>query len=151
MSRYIVWVLLCLAGSLASAAVVDSNTSERLLIEAAQIRLPLPGQSTAVVYLRLSNHSSRDRNVSKVKVEGAAVSELHQHVHRDGMMRMRRLDSIAVAAGETLQFKSGSYHIMAFRMIAAGSEQERKDRTYDVIITMADGEKVTAKAQPVTL
>jgi periplasmic copper chaperone A len=144
------WILLCLVSSLASADTMNSKTAE-LSIETAQIRLPLPGQSTAVVYLRFSNHSSRDRSVSEVKVEGAAASELHQHIHRDGMMRMRRLDSIAVPAGTTLMFESGSYHIMAFRMAAADGEHERNGRTYNVTIIMADGEQVTAKAQPITL
>ncbi len=130
--------------------VADSGSAKDLYIENAEIRLPLPGQTTAVVYLALVNTSSQERFVRGVTVETAAASELHQHIHRDGMMRMRRLDRIAVPAGETLMFESGGYHIMAFRM-AVNDVSDSGDATYAVTLLMANGQKISAHASPKTL
>lgn len=140
-----VWgLLLCVSAFAASASAAD------LYIESAEIRLPLPGQTTAVVYLALVNSSPQDRTVSDVRVENAGAAQLHQHIHRDGMMRMRHLESISVAAGETLAFESGSYHIMAFRMTAR-DDKGSHDATYAVTLIMSDGQKVSAQATPTTL
>ncbi|NIB39038.1 copper chaperone PCu(A)C [Pseudomaricurvus alkylphenolicus] len=106
-------------------------TSEMVLAESglsvsnAQLRLPLPGQTTAVVYLQLTNESVRERRLVGVSVAGAKAAELHQHVHADGMMRMRRLQQLNVSAGKQVDFQPGGYHIMAFRMTqppTAGSQ-----------------------------
>lgn len=132
------------------AVFAQSPLASELYIEDAEIRLPLPGQTTAVVYLVLVNDSSKDRVLSHVSVEEAAASELHQHIHRDGMMRMRRLDRIAVPAGKTLTFESGSYHIMAFRMVT-DDEKPSLNATYAVTLVMADGQKISAQARPKTL
>ncbi|MGH1372365.1 MAG: copper chaperone PCu(A)C [Cellvibrionaceae bacterium] len=134
-----------------SAAVfAGPDSATDLYIENAEIRLPLPGQTTAVVYLALVNDSLQDRIVSRVTVEAAAASELHQHLHRDGMMRMRRLDRIAVPAGKTLTFESGSYHIMAFRL-DVDDKAMTADATYAVTLIMANGQEISAQASPIVL
>lgn len=140
-----VWVLL-----FSVSAFTASVSASDLRIDNAEIRLPLPGQTTAVVYLALVNSSPQDLTVSDVRVEGAGAAQLHQHIHRDGMMRMRHLESISVAAGETLTFESGSYHIMAFRM-AARDGKKSQNATYAVTLIMSDGQKVSAQATPTTL
>lgn len=116
-----------------------------LSISEATIRLPLPGQTTAVVYLKLRNHSQAIQTVNAVEVESAGASELHQHIHRDGMMRMRRLETIAVQPESTLSFESGSYHIMAFRLATSTRS------SYRVTLITTDGQRISSQATPVRL
>ncbi|GAB3110327.1 copper chaperone PCu(A)C [Aestuariicella hydrocarbonica] len=115
---------------------------ENVHIEEARIRLPLPGQSTAVVYLTLLNLSSQELVIKGVKVEGAQFAELHQHLHRDGMMQMRAVPQVDVSAGGALEFKPGGYHIMAFRMQPGAAE----DATYQVSLMLTSGLTLTAQA-----
>ncbi len=122
-----------------------------LKLSDARIRLPLPGQTTAVVYMQLHNQSAQQLTIRAVEVEGAGASELHQHIHRDGMMRMRRLEHITVAAGQQLAFESGSYHIMAFRMETLVDSSSPNDHTYTVTLTLDDGQQVSAEATVMTL
>ena len=127
---------------LGGSAIAEESS---LSISEATIRLPLPGQTTAVVYLSLHNHSRVQQIVSAVEVEAAGASELHQHIHRDGMMRMRRLSTVTVPPSSTLSFESGSYHIMAFRL-------ETSDlSSYRVTLITEDGQRISSQAKPVHL
>ncbi|MCV6624756.1 MAG: copper chaperone PCu(A)C [Cellvibrionaceae bacterium] len=73
-----------------------------------------PGQTTGVVYLSLRNTGTNPINLSKVSTPLARSAEFHRHIHRDGMMQMRHLPQITLAAGKTLRFSPGGYHIMLF-------------------------------------
>ena len=47
----------------------------------------------------------------------AAHIEFHEHLHSDGMMRMRPVDGgIVLPAGESVIFKPGGLHIMLFNI-----------------------------------
>ncbi|MBU3069452.1 copper chaperone PCu(A)C [Aestuariicella sp. G3-2] len=146
---------LLIYASLASVAVLAGDGTGKMVddhselsqasvsIGDARIRLPLPGQTTAVVYLTLHNSSSQALTVTEVKVPGSERAELHQHLHENGMMKMRAVESIPVAAGETLEFTPGGYHIMAFEMVAETRQ------LYPVTLVFADGRQVSAGARVV--
>ena len=38
--------------------------------------------------------------------------ELHTHVNEDGVMKMRKVDKIAIPAGQTVALKPGGLHVM---------------------------------------
>jgi len=128
--------------------VVSADT---LRLSDARIRLPLPGQTTAVVYMQLHNHAAQALTIRGVEVEGAGASELHQHIHRDGMMRMRRLEQISVASGQQLAFEPGSYHIMAFRMDSSAKSAAQDDHSYTVTLILDGGQRVSTEAKVMTL
>lgn len=114
----------------------------------ARIRLPLPGQTTAVVYLTLHNASPQNLVVTGVKVPGSDRAELHQHLHENGMMKMRKVEQIPVAAGETLQFAPGGYHIMAFEMETVTSSISAQ-RVYPITLVFKDGRYASVDAKPI--
>tara|TARA_B100000446_G_scaffold62752_1_gene59258 strand:- start:23023 stop:23412 length:390 start_codon:yes stop_codon:yes gene_type:complete len=126
-------------------------SADALRLSDARIRLPLPGQTTAVVYMQLHNQAAQALTIRGVEVEGAGASELHQHVHRDGMMRMRRLEQISVASGQQLAFESGSYHIMAFRMEVSTRLATQDDHSYTVTLILDSGQRVSTEAKVMTL
>lgn len=134
-----------LAGDAAGNIVNDNSelSQASVSIGDARIRLPLPGQTTAVVYLTLHNSSSKALTITEVKIPGSERAELHQHLHENGMMKMRAVEQIPVAAGETLQFAPGGYHIMAFDMVAAAQSH------YPVTLMFADGRQISASARVV--
>ncbi|WP_439135958.1 copper chaperone PCu(A)C [Pseudomaricurvus sp.] len=144
-------VLFCasIQGSSAFADRANSELSQTSVsIGDARIRLPLPGQTTAVVYLTLHNASSQQQLLTGVKVVGSDRAELHKHIHENGMMKMRKVDQIPVVAGDTLSFEPGGYHIMVFDMAVAAPALSAQ-RVYPVTLIFEGGQSVNADAQPV--
>ena len=48
--------------------------------------------------------------------------ELHTHLNDDGIMKMRRVDGIALPHDEAVELKPGGFHIMLFETNAALGE-----------------------------
>jgi copper(I)-binding protein len=94
--------------------------------EDARLRKPLPGQSTAVIYLRVTNHFTSEAKLLSAQLVHTSVSadegvslpepviEVHEHRHVDGMMSMRRVSDLSIAAGRSVAFVPGGYHLMVF-------------------------------------
>ncbi len=110
----------------------------QLEVRDACIRLPLPGQTTAVVYMTVLNSSQQPVAIQAVEVSGASRSELHQHLHQDGMMRMRKVERVEVPAAKSVAFRPGGYHIMAFHL-----QPESAADGHRVTLTLTDGASVS--------
>lgn len=124
---------------LAQAAVSISNAS---------IRLPLPGQTSAVVYLTLHNRTGQELVLAAAEVQGSERAELHQHLHDDGMMRMRKVNRIVVPRGQSVELSPGGYHIMVYELAAVPADATLQ-RTYPVTLIFESGERTTVNAWPV--
>ena len=91
------------------------NSSEGLVISAARVLPPFPGRDIAAGYFEITNHGSvADRLISATSPISGAI-EIHNHIEEDGVMKMRRVDGVEIAPGETIAFKPGSYHLMMFK------------------------------------
>lgn len=75
------------------------------------IRATPPGARTAAAYLYISNKGDNDR-LLEVRSERARSVEIHATQEQSGMMRMSRLDSLAVPADSDLQLGPGGFHLM---------------------------------------
>ena len=56
-----------------------------------------------------------DKLVSVTSPISGAV-EIHNHIEEDGIMKMRQIDGITIKAGETVELKPGSFHLMMFQI-----------------------------------
>ena len=74
-------------------------------------RATVPGQPTGGGFLKLENKGDADRLLSASADVSSSV-ELHTMSMDGDVMRMRRLDAIALPAGKTVEFKPGGLHIM---------------------------------------
>lgn len=91
------------------------NASDGLVISAARVLPPFPGRDIAAGYFEITNHgSTADRLVSATSPISGAI-EIHNHIEEGGVMKMRRVDGVEIAPGETIAFKPGSYHLMMFK------------------------------------
>lgn len=79
------------------------------------LRLPAPGQTTAAAYFDIINKGGADALLSATSSASPRV-ELHTHLHEDGVMKMRQVDSVKILAQQTTQFKSGGLHVMLFEI-----------------------------------
>ena len=96
----------CSQGGQHSAAVDDVSVSGTFA------RATPPGQKVSAVFLVLTNAGSQAHALVGAASTVAGSVELHEHVHKDGMMQMRQVARIDVPAKGKAELKPGGYHIM---------------------------------------
>ena len=74
-------------------------------------RATAPGQPAGGGYLSLSNAGANDRLLS-ASAEVSKAVELHTMTMEGDVMRMRQVEGIDIAAGQTVELKPGGLHIM---------------------------------------
>ncbi len=94
---------------------IGKPVPEVLRIDDAWMRPTLPldagSMSTGAVYLTVLNGPDADTLLS-ASADGAARIEFHESWDDGGMMRMRRLDAIPMAAGAVTRLEPGGMHLM---------------------------------------
>ena len=112
-------------------------------VENPYVREVPPGQITSASFLTIKNASDKEVALIKATSDVAKNVELHEHVHKDGMMQMRQVPKIVIPAnGETI-LKPGGYHIMLIgltRKIKAGD-------MVDINLEFDNGDKTAIKAE----
>lgn len=110
-----------------------------LVVEAGQVRQPLPGRTVTAGYFTLHNYSQMD--VSLIAVNSSAFKrvELHQHSHKDGMMRMEQVEEISIAAGGSIELAPGGLHLMLFEPLVS----LEIGQTVTVLLHFTDGQQLT--------
>jgi copper(I)-binding protein len=88
---------------------------EGIVISSARVLPPFPGRDTAAGYFSITNHSQTDDTLVSVTSPISAAVEIHNHIEEDGVMKMRRVEGITLKAGETIELRPGSYHLMMFK------------------------------------
>lgn len=100
-------------GTISAATAVDTGNVNVIASEA-YFRLMPPGRSVSSAYMLLNNTSKHESVLVSMQSDQAERVELHEHSHSDGMMRMRKLDKLTIAAGESVRLAPGGYHLMLF-------------------------------------
>jgi copper(I)-binding protein len=103
-----------------SACSAPSNSTPNITVSDAKIRRALPGQTTAMGTLTIENSGGADVLLSVASPVSRRI-ELHTHiVTDDGVMQMRRVEMMPIAAKSTLTLKSGGEHLMIFNAVIGG-------------------------------
>lgn len=108
-------------------------------------RATFPMAQSGAVYLTIENTGETERTVSAVSVaeDIASEAQIHTTDMRGDMMQMRQVtEGIVLAAGTTVSFEPGSYHIMLMGLKQGLSEGD----TVPLTLTMANGETITVNA-----
>ena len=115
-----------------SFACIGHGADEAPQLSDAWIRETPPNRNVAAGYLTIANPSDTDRMLIGAHSPDARV-EVHEMRHEDGMMRMRRLESLAIPAGEEVTLAPGGTHLMLFDVDAtrAGTQIEIEFRFED--------------------
>ncbi|MDZ4737330.1 MAG: copper chaperone PCu(A)C [Rhodospirillaceae bacterium] len=75
-------------------------------------RATVPSAQNGVVYVAISNEGDTADRLVAVASPAAARAELHTILMEDGVAKMRPLDAIEIAPGETAPLEPGGDHIM---------------------------------------
>lgn len=95
-------------------AIAGHHKVQNLTVDMASIRAPIPGHSMTAAFLAINNTGKDNCTLNGVRSEFAEKIEFHTHQHINGMMKMRPVGSVEVAANSTLEFKPGGLHLMLF-------------------------------------
>ncbi|MFL0796073.1 MAG: copper chaperone PCu(A)C [Cellvibrionaceae bacterium] len=109
-------------------------------INSIQINEPLPGQQVSAGYLWLCNFSDKEWVLVGVSSSQVDRVEIHDHLHENGVMKMRQLDQLVIGAGEHKQFKSHGLHLMVFGLQLGLEKME-------LVFEFKNGERVVAQAE----
>ncbi len=100
------------AAFLSTAAPASAGGA--LTVENARARVLLPSRPGAA-WLTIRNSGGDDRLVGAESPAAERV-EIHTHIHKDGVMMMRKVESLAVPAGGEAALEPGGDHLMLFGM-----------------------------------
>lgn len=110
-------LLLAFAGSalLGTRAIADGAAST---IEVTNARShPNLGVPVGVAYLSLENRGERDDRLLRVECARAAMTELHESLEQDGVMRMKHHpEGFAIPAGGRVDLEPGGKHVMLMQL-----------------------------------
>ena len=74
------------------------------------VRGTVPAQRATGAFMRLQ--ADQDLRLVAASSPVAGVAEVHEMLMQDNVMKMRRLDGIALGKGKPLELKPGGYHVM---------------------------------------
>ena len=142
--------------ALAAAAILlwSGVALSDAVISGAWVRAMPSTQRMTAGYLTLENDGDRALTVIGASSDASPRVEIHTTVSREGMQRMQRVETLAVAPGERVEMAPGGYHLMLRdmpRMPAVGDSVElclELDRTGPVCTTALvsrDGPSTTTR------
>jgi copper(I)-binding protein len=98
-----------------------SSAQAQVIVERAWARTTVPNQASSGAFMRIT--AQRDVRLTGARSPVAGVVELHEMKIDDGIMRMRPVTELLLKAGQSIELKSGGYHLMMMdlkRQLQAG-------------------------------
>lgn len=106
-------------------AFAHDHAGSTLSVEHAWARATPSGAPTGATYFTLRNASGEADRLVGASTPVADKAELHEHVHQDGLMKMRHVEAVEVPADGEVRFAPMGYHVMLFGLkqpLADGSQ-----------------------------
>ena len=89
-----------------------SHAADMATVTDAWVRLPPPGAQIAAAYLTLE--SKQALSLVSVTSPAAQAVEMHSMSMKNGVMEMRQLSVLEIAAGKPTKLEPGGLHLMLF-------------------------------------
>lgn len=93
-------------------AALTAQAATPVTISDTHARASIPGQSNTAAFAVLHNNTDTPVTLKKLHSPTAQKVELHQHENDNGTMRMRKIESFTLAAGDTIDLQKTGMHIM---------------------------------------
>lgn len=132
------WLLM----SLVLGASTARAAPPELVISEPWVRLVPQNAATTALFFKLKNGGATDVRVVGAATPAARVAELHEHLHENGMMKMRKVPFIEVKAHGDVSFQPGGLHLMLIGLV---SPLKAGDKV-TVTLQMADKSTLTLMA-----
>lgn len=108
-----------LSGAVSTPAVADEFNAGEITISNPWSRPTPPGAPMGVGYMAITNNGDSDVTLISAVTPRAKNVSIHESTIKDGIMSMRSLkEGLAIPAGETVELKPHSYHLMLEKLDA---------------------------------
>jgi periplasmic copper chaperone A len=107
----------------------------------------IPGSENGAGYFTLTNTDTAAVKLIGAKTNASRATEVHQHVLRDGMMRMKRVSELVIEPQQTIVFQPGGYHLMMFGVKKAYSPGEAVE--FELYFDDGEALQVIATVKPI--
>ncbi|WP_165383924.1 copper chaperone PCu(A)C [Pseudidiomarina tainanensis] len=107
------------------------------------VKESIPGTENGAGYFTITNTGSSVISIVGATTAASRAVEVHQHVMRDGMMRMRRVPELTLEPSATVVFQPGGYHLMLFGVKNAFKPGDQVEFT----LQFSDGDSVSFDAE----
>lgn len=138
MSTFFKW-----AGFTASALFIASAAHAQVTVGDPWVRATVPQQNGTGAFMKLT--SQTDSKLVQADSPVAKHVEVHEMVMENHVMKMRQVPSVALPAGQTVELRPGSYHIMLIDLHGQVKEGEQVPLT--LTFEGADGQRSTLEIQ----
>ena len=96
------------------AAIIEVQ-DPRISLEMPRVRVAQAKQNSAG-FIKITNKAEQEIRLLKAETDVANVVELHISTEENGVHKMRPVQDIRIVPNETVELKSGSYHIMLLNL-----------------------------------
>ncbi|BCN93037.1 hypothetical protein THMIRHAM_08220 [Thiomicrorhabdus immobilis] len=131
------------AGCVMSFQAMAATVAEMVEVSNPYVRMVPPNAPATAAFMELKNTGHSDHALVSAKAYINKVTELHTHIHDNGVMRMRQVQKIDLPAGQSTALKPGGFHIM---LIGLNAPVE-KDQSIKIDLTFDDGSTKTIEAK----
>jgi len=121
-----------------TSACCNQKAPNDISINDAWVREAPPNAMMMAGYATIKNNTDQDRTLTFAKSEQFKMVEIHKTIVVDGVAKMRRQDNLVIPAGDSLELKPGSYHLMLMHPQSA----LKLDDEVTVTVGMKQGDSV---------
>lgn len=105
-------VAAAMSGALAGAAMAHEVTSAGVTVAHPWARATPGGVKNGVAFMEIRTAAGVEDKLVAAASPVAERVEIHTHINEDGVMKMRKVDSVAVKAGSKVTLRPGADHVM---------------------------------------
>lgn len=134
------WALI--AGLTLSGQVFAASVADKIEVSDPYVRMVPPTAPASAAFMELKNTGDKDHALVSAKAYINKTTELHTHIHDNGVMRMRQVTQIDLPAGQSTALKPGGFHIMLIGL----NSPIKKDQVIKIDLTFDDGSTKTIEA-----
>lgn len=121
-----VYVALALAGvCIGKPAVAQDYKLGGITVTAPWARATPGGAQVAGAFLEIQAAAGVDDKLIGARSPAAGSVEIHDHINDAGVMKMRRVDGIAIKGAQSVVLKPGGLHVMLFDLKAPLKEGDK--------------------------
>jgi periplasmic copper chaperone A len=132
--------LLCLTQVALAADITVSGATARSSL--------VPTATTGAIYLSITNSGTNDDRLLSISTPAATSAMIHQTTIVDDVMKMRMVETVVIAAGATVEMKTGGTHVMLMGLKAPLKQGETL--AMELVFEKAGVMKVEVPVQSVT-
>jgi len=95
---------------------ITANARAEIAVKDAWVRATISSGDTTAGYAIIENSGADADDLVSVSTPIAALTELHQSVGHDGMMRMEAVKGLTIPAHQKVMLKPAGYHLMIMKV-----------------------------------